>query len=258
MAQNPYSANQQPDLSLADYPDVASGSPVQPMPTSMPAIPRILPSLSSSQPGLDMLNLGIDPTVNYFDLNLAGQSQDIPNPAALAMPVSQPATNINPPTSYTSYYGVPPLQSDYDLTAPGIDWYPPYGVDPALPDLLFYTQPQGAAMIVAASSDPMAIDPMLPDLFAYDRPSNLTMPGPLMVDPALPDLKYPTLTQQVCMPDRPGDLDASALGTMHLDTQYQQLDAKPYPDVFFDQSGVNSTRVRRQDLLMRGLDSGEN
>ena len=78
-----------------------------------------------------------------------------------------------------------------------------------------------------------------------------------MVDPALPDLKYPTLTQEVHMPDRPGDLNDDALRTMHLSTTYKQLQGHDYPDVFFDQRGVNTTRNRRQTMLQHGLDTEE-
>jgi hypothetical protein len=255
--QNPYSADQQPDLSLADYPDVASGSPRQSMPVNPPTIPRSQPGLSTSQPGLDMMELGLDPTIQIHHLDLAGADCDIPAPSGLADPHPQPSVAVNLPTFYEPHFEVPPLQSSYNLTEPGIDWEPPFGVDPAIPDLTHYIQPKGAAMIIAALSDPLAIDPMAPDLSDYDRPSNLTMPGPLMVDPALPDLKYPTLTQEVHMPDRPSDLAASALDTMHLGATYRQLDDKDYPDVFFDQSGVNSTRERRAAMRERGLDSEE-
>src|SRR6266487_3900649 len=111
---------------------------------------------------------------------------------------------------------------------------PPFAAYPQLPDLSDYAHPYG-----------LAIQPALPedsaDLLASD----------------LPDLQHPDLTQQVHMQERPGDLDASALHIMHLEATYQQLNDKAYPEVFMDQSGINTTRTRHLDLLMRGLDAEE-
>lgn len=253
---NPYAADQQPNLSLADTPDVVSGSSVTNMPTSFPTIPRDLPGLSCSDPCGDMYNLGIDPTVSFDNLNLAGLNP-LPNP-----PYASDPNVMNTPTSGVSYFGIPPLSVtdgalNAALTAPAIDWKPPMGVDPALPDLLYYTQPMGAAPIIAAKSDPMAIDPMAPDLALYDRPDNLALLPPLMVDPNLPDLKYPTLTQQVTMPDRPGELADAALNIMHSDSTFKQVPSDTYEKLWMTQTGNNQARERRQGMLMLGLDREE-
>jgi len=47
------------------------------------------------------------------------------------------------------------------------------------------------------------------------------------------------------------------LEQMHQSPAYQQFGTVPYNQVFMDQSGVNSTRRRHYDLLMRGLDTVE-
>ncbi len=68
MATNPLSADQNPDLSLASTPNVASGSSV----TYMPTLHEPDHSLPSLKPG-DIERMGIDPNVPYEDLNLAGR-----------------------------------------------------------------------------------------------------------------------------------------------------------------------------------------
>ncbi len=179
----------------------------------------------------DVQMMGIDPNMPFFELNLAG-TQGVPSPTTLAS-ASRPSSAGNAPTFTLPDSGVPPLAA-YDLTAPGIDLHAPFAADPQLPDLSDYAHPYG-----------LAIQPALPedsaDLLASD----------------LPDLHHPDLTQQVHMQERPGDLDASALHIMHLEATYQQLNDKAYPEVFMDQSGINTTRTRHLDLLMRGLDAEE-
>lgn len=254
---NPYAADQQPNLSLADTPDVASGYGVTVMPTSMPPIPRELPDLSCADPCQDMIDLGIDPGVFYFDLNLGGINP-LPNP-----PYTDDANAVAPMTSTPS--NLPwtcPIQfSDgalqKALTDPGIDWKPPFGVDPALPDLTFYVQPKGMAPIIAAKSDPMAIDPIAPDLMLYDRPDNLALLPPLMVDPNLPDLKYPTLDQDVLMPDRPGELNPAAMNIMHGYSDDKQVPADDYESLWMTQTGNNSRRQRHLGMLDLGLEREE-
>jgi hypothetical protein len=173
--------------------------------------------------------LGIDPQLPFYDLNLAG-SQGVPDISVVSHPALPPTAN--PPTFTPPATDVPEL-APYDLTAPGIDLHNALQTDPLLPDLSDYAHPYG-----------LAIQPALPD-------------NQMQSDPLLPDLQHPDLTQQTQMPARPGDLADDALDVMHLGLIYQQLDAKTYPEVFLDQSGVNTTLSRHMDLLMRGLDQEE-
>jgi hypothetical protein len=173
--------------------------------------------------------LGIDPLLPFYDLNLAG-TQGVPDASIVGRPSSLPAAN--PPTFTVPAMDVPEL-APYDLTAPGIDLHNTLQIDPLLPDLSDYTHPYG-----------LTIQPVPPINQAQ-------------IDPLLPDLQHPDLTPPTQMSARPGDLATDALDTMHLGLTYQQLDAKTYPAVFLDQTGVNTTRSRHMDLLMRGLDQEE-
>ncbi|MDQ2884655.1 MAG: hypothetical protein M3Y39_01055 [Chloroflexota bacterium] len=177
----------------------------------------------------DVQMMGIDPAIPFYDLNLAG-SQGVPAPSQLA---HSPAPEANAPTFTYPNATVPPLAA-YDLTGPGIDLHDPRAADPQLPDLADYAHPRGLAIQ----------PPLWPDL--AEQPAS-----------DLPDLQHPDLTQQAHMQDRPGDLDVAALSAMHLQANYQQLDDKAYPEVFMDQSGMNSASSRHMDLLMRGLDAEE-
>ena len=177
----------------------------------------------------DVQMMGIDPEVPFYDLNLAG-SQGVPTPSQLT---HSPAPEINAPT-FTQPDTTAPSLAAHDLTEPGIDLHKPFAADPQVPDLADYAHPRGLAIQL----------PLWPD--AATQP-----------DSDLPDLQHPDLTQQVHMQDRPGDLDASALSTMHQQANCQQLDDKEYPEVFMDQSGMNSAPSRHMDLLMRGLDEEE-
>ncbi|MBA2396941.1 MAG: hypothetical protein H0V70_29825 [Ktedonobacteraceae bacterium] len=168
--------------------------------------------------------MGIDPLLPFYDLNLAG-TQGVPN---VGLPALPPV--MNPPTFTAPAMDMPEL-APYDLTAPGIDLNDSLQIDP--PDLSDYTHPYG-----------LDVQPVPPVNQAQ-------------IDPLLPDLQHPDLTQPTQMPARPGDLATDALDVMHLSLTYQQLDAKTYPAVFLDQSGVNTTRSRHMDLLMRGLDQKE-
>ena len=243
----------QPDLHLAGVStpqtDLSGGNFADSTPPQNIAVPP----LSSDDPNGDIHMLGIDPSVNYFMLNLAGNELSIPSPASLAAPAAQ--APVNAPTFTGPHFEAPP-NKPFDLTGPGIDALPPMTPDPQVADLLHAAQPAGL-MIIAASSNPMAPDAMVPDFSDYDRPNGLLMPGPLMVDPMQPDLQSPITTQQVIMPDRPGDLGDQAMQTMHMAVTYQQLDDVPYSEVFMNQDGMNNLRRRRFDLLMHGLDAVE-
>ncbi|HEV2581369.1 MAG TPA: hypothetical protein VGT44_11005, partial [Ktedonobacteraceae bacterium] len=145
-----------------------------------------------------------------------------------------------------------PLLRPYDLAGPGLDAIAPLRPDPQVGDLLRYGQPLGLRVYPAGDAAP---DPALPDLDDYDRPAGLAMPGALAVDP--PDLQSPMLAPQVTMPDRPADLSPGALDIMHDSASYRQLGDTPYREVYMDASGMNASRRRHLDLLMRGLDEEE-
>ncbi len=173
--------------------------------------------------------MGIDPQLPFYDLNLAG-SQGIPAANNIAHATMPPMSN--PPTFTRPDTDVPEL-APYDLTEPGINLHSTLSADPLLPDLSEYTHPYG-----------LTIQP---------SPGN----APLQIDPLLPDLQHPDLTQQMHMPERPGDLASDALQAMHQDATYQLLDDKTYPAMFMDATGSNTTRSRHMDLLMHGLDQEE-
>lgn len=203
----------------------------------------------SDDPSKNLRLMGISPDVPFYDLDLAG-TQGAPSPDQLAHPPSSP--EVNPPTFTRPDIHTPSL-APYDLVSPGIDLYAGFSPDPAIPDLDQYSHPYGLDI---NPDNPLAADPSLTAQPLYDRSESpainrdLTEPDPLQ-----PDLQHPDLTLQTQMRQRPGDLDPSALQTMHLSATYQQLDDKTYPAVFMDQSGMNTNRARRMDLLMRGLDA---
>lgn len=251
---------QQPDLNLAGIStpdtDLSGGNFTDASPPQRTAVPPF----PSDDPQRDLHLLGIDPEVPYFELNLAGSALPVPRPASLAartvVPASQSAeASTNAPTFGAPNYAVPALRP-YDLDEPGIDSIAPLQPDPQTGDLLQFARPIGLD-IYASSDTPMRSDPMAPDLDDYDRPAGLEMPGALAVDPALPDLQNPSLAQDVHMPDRPADLAPGALDVMHDDASYRQVGDTPYREVYMDASGMNSTRRRHMDLLMRGLDEEE-
>lgn len=204
-----------------------------------------------NDPSKNLHLLGISPDVPFYDLDLAG-TQGVPSPDQLAHPPASP--EINPPTFTQPDMHTPPL-APHDLTGPGIDLYPGFSPDPAIPDLDQYPHPYGLAI---NSHDPLAADPSLANSSLYDQPGGLAVKRAITEpDPLQPDLQHPDLAPQTRMQNRPGDLDPSALHTMHLGTTYQQIDDKTYPAVFMDQSGMNTSRSRHMDLLMRGLDAEE-
>jgi hypothetical protein len=214
-----------------------------------------VPALSTDDPDGDINQLGIDPAVNYFELNLAGNALPVASPARLAMPTPPAQAQGNAPTFSGPFASVPAIRS-FDLASPGIDALAPFEPDPATGDLLQFDRPRGLFML-AASEFPMMADPMMPDLSLYERPAALDMPGPLMVDPALPDLQHPTLDQQVEMQGRPGDLAQTALAMMHDLPAYQQLPADSAKALWMAQQGNNQARERHLGMLMLGLDQEE-
>jgi hypothetical protein len=214
-----------------------------------------VPALSTDDPDGDINQLGIDPAVNYFELNLAGNALPVASPAGLAMPTPPAQAQGNAPTFSGPFASVPVIRA-FDLASPGIDALAPFEPDLATGDLLQFDRPRGLFML-AASEFPMMPDPIMPDLSLYDRPAALNMPGPLMVDPALPDLQHPTLDQQVEMQGRPGDLAPVALAMMHDMPAYQQLPAGSAKALWMAQQGNNQARERHLGMLMLGLDQEE-
>lgn len=210
------------------------------------------PSQHGSSADLSML--GISPAVPFHDLNLAG-AQGVPPVEQVARTTS--AAPINPPTFSAPDMHVPTLAA-HDLAEPGIDLHPPFVANPLMPDLTEYDHPIGLDVYPdphTLSAARQQVDPLLADLLEYPQPAGMVITRDLATpDPLVPDLQHPDLTPQVRMLERPGDLDASALEVLHASATYQELEQKIYPGVFMDQSGVNSTRSRHMDLLMRGLD----
>ena len=196
----------------------------------------------------DLHMLGIVPGRPHTDLNLAG-AQGTPEVAMLARTV--PGAETIPPTFSAPTMQTPALAA-HDLTGAGIDLRPSLTPDPLLPDLAEYEHPMG---IQFPTATPLTSDQSMIGTSLAGQPADMTtVVDALMPDPLLPDLQHPTLIPEVQMQDRPGDLDSAALAMMHMDLSYQQLADKTYPAVFMDQSGMNDTRVRHLDLLMRGLD----
>ncbi|HLZ59417.1 MAG TPA: hypothetical protein VKR06_20930 [Ktedonosporobacter sp.] len=237
-----------PELNLAgsDGFNVASGKSIQSMPD--PGKPE--PSMPTLHGSPEMG--GIDPQTPVPSLNLAGV-EGVPPPAELLRPAQ---TTIHQPDYGMPGTSVPALQSN-DLATAGITYVPgsQYAPDPAMPDLTEYRHPYGLDI---QSNDIWAVDPSVADLLHYDVPGGITVRRhPQEADPLLPDLQHPDLTPDVQMSTRPGDLDPSALRQMHLSPDFARLGGESYPEVQFDQSGMNTTRRRHLDLLMGGLDTEE-
>lgn len=246
-----------PDLNLAGVSTPETSLAGGNFTDSTPPQNTAVPPLSTHDVDGDINQLGIDPAVNYFELNLAGNALPIPDPAKLATPTPPPPAQelANAPTFSGPFASVPSIRA-FDLTSPGIDAIAPFDADPATGDLLQFDRPRGLFML-AASEMPVMADPLVPDLSLYDRPAGLDMPGPLMIDPALPDLQHPTLEQPVAMPGRPTDLAPAALAMMHGLPAYEQLPATHSKALWMAQQGNNSARERHLGMLMLGLDQEE-
>lgn len=246
--QNPYSADQYPDLSLAMTPDTLSGSSLPYMPVPLPAIPREQPVLQCNDPGMELNMMGLVDTVPYFDLGLA-QSPALPTE------MSQYPSANNP--TFTAPSMTVPTNRPYDLQAPGIDHIPAMQPDPYTGDLLQFDHPHGLSLFALNQPDPLALppDPMLPDFADYDRPDNLIMPSPMSVDPSLPNLQSPDLEQEVHMQDRPGEMVDSNGDSPNLgpdgDNDDDDGPMPPYDEAY--QTPGLSHRQRKQDMLYRGL-----
>lgn len=252
----PASAGQvMPDLNLAGVSTPQTSLAGGNFTDSTPPQNIAVPPLSTTDPYGDMHLLGIDPAVNYFELNLAGNALPIADPASLARATPPAPERGNAPTFSEPFTSVPPIRA-FDLTSPGIDALAPFAADPATGDLLQFDRPHGL-FILAASELPMTPDPMMPDLNLYDRPAGLDFPNGMTVDPALPDLQHPTLDQQVEMPDRPTDLAPEALTMMRGLPAYEQLTGDNDKALWMAQQGNNAARERHLGMLMLGLDREE-
>lgn len=243
-----------PDLELAQYGVATSQTQLYTNSDSTGPVMNAMPALDSldHDPGVDIPQMGIDPSVPYFDLELANEFE-VKTPSQLAAPQSTGA--VVGPTFIAPDMCVPPLMAG-DLTGPGLDHVNEFEPDPTLPDLLNEDRP-GGMDITAASSNPLAIDPMAPDLDEYDRPPGLEMPGPLVADPALPDLQSPQLEQDVHMSGRPGDLAPDALDEMHDETEKEVLPEGDYKEQWMQQDGKATRRSRHMSMLTSGLDDGD-
>ena len=244
-----------PDLNLAGVSTPMTSLAGGNFTDSTPPQNTVVPPLSTDDVNGDINQMGIDPAVSYFELNLAGNAIPVPGPEKLAMPAAPAQELANAPT-FSGPFPAVPATRPFDLTGPGIDAIAPFEADSATGDLLQFDRPRGVFML-AASEMPTMADPMAPDLALYDRPAGLEMPGPLMVDPALPDLQHPTLDQAVEMPDRPGDLAPEALAMMRDLPAYAQLPDAHSKALWMAQQGNNSAHERRQGMLMLGLEQEE-
>src|SRR6202035_2565043 len=110
-----------------------------------------VPPLSTDDVDGDINQLGIDPAVNYFELNLADNTLPIPDPAKLAMPApSSPSQELaNAPTFSGPFTSVPSIRT-FDLTSPAIDVIAPFDADPAAGDLLQFDRPRGLFILAAS------------------------------------------------------------------------------------------------------------
>lgn len=196
--------------------------------------------------------LGLSPDTPMPQLNLAGVD-GVPAPEQLARTED---LSIHLPDFTEPQHEQPELQT-CDLLAPGIMLTQPgaFAADPQLPDLNEYQHPYGVD-IYNASAEAAALllpEPFLGRMLVYEIVNGVAVNQ----DPLLPDLQRPALPLDVQMQERPGDLASGALEQMHMQPLYQQLDHVPYDEVFMEQSGINSTQRRHNELLMGGLDAVE-
>lgn len=148
---------------------------------------------------------------------------------------------------------------------PSFTLMPPFEPDPLLPDTIAYMHPDGLDI----HSQVTDMDPLL----VSDMPSEEDVDASLLAslgfsaldvqsgmsatDPLIPSLQHPDPLAPLPSAEdgRPGDLDPSALAILHQTASYQQIASHSYPQVWMDQSGMNSTRSRHLTLLDDGLSS---
>ncbi len=239
-----------PDLGLAQYGVSTPMTAIHTNAGSSGPVDCELPQLVGAN---DIANMGIDPSVPYYDLELAN-AFEVQTPAELSAPNG--IGSVIEPTFRAPDMSVPRLQAS-DLSEPGLDYVHGLEPDPQTGDLLDFAKPGGLTTIAAWNTDPMAPDPAAPDLGEYDHPAGLGMLAAIMPDPALPDLQAPTLEPEVHMQDRPGDLADNALGEMHSDPTYNALPSDSTNELWMQQAGNNQRRERHMGMLELGLDSEE-
>lgn len=212
------------------------------------------PALSSSDPERDLHLMGIDPSVSYFDLNLAGSDLPVARPEQLAdMQTVRPTGEVHAQTFSGQNYAVPPLKP-FDLSEIGLDAIAPFEPDPQCGDLLGFSEPLGIE-IHAATSDPLQAD--LPQLKDDALPEDLSSAGVELLDPLHPLLQHPEVALAVSMQERPAELSPAAMDILHEAPTYEQLPAGRYDDLWMAQAGNNAARERHLGMLMLGLDSEE-
>jgi hypothetical protein len=244
-----------PDLNLAGWPQ--SGSSIQVMPDPGKPMPVEYPLVG------DPTCAGYEPSnPSPSAPNLAGVNGWSPSPASLMPDGGMFPGGYGTHTIIQPDYGVPSsnqpsLQSMSVEPAVSLDVAAEFQPDPMHPDLTAYNRPYGLDFHnTGGVSDLFKPDPVLQDLTNPDIPNgispvirNLDQP-----DPDVPDLQNPQLTPDVHMTTRPGDLDPSALSTMHQDPTVQST--VPYPQSHMDGSvaTMNNRRRRHFDLLTSGLE----
>jgi hypothetical protein len=236
---------------------------------------RSIPDLSSSPE-----NSGLDPSQALPRLNLAG-SDGLPSPAQIARSMN-PLDRTSDSSIHTPDFGLPdmtmPNLHPYDLVAPGID---DYGADPSQPDLAIgniltgVQRPYGLDIYSldddsddndinlfgspARSDDEEDFvwpDITLDDLLDFAIPQDFPVINQLSQrDPTLPDMHHLSLDQDVHMSTRPGDLASGALDILYTQQTDDGTGGIPYPEVFMNQTGMNTTRRRHMDLLEDGLEN---
>jgi hypothetical protein len=198
---------------------------------------------------------GIDPSVPYIHLNLAGE-MGMPTPdilmAAADNSIKEP-TFISPDMTPSKLW-----PGDLSKSELNYSYGSEFSADPLMPDLTDYCQPDGLT-IHNYNGDKAGLfvpDPQLDDLLDYDVPNGMPASNyPLDPDPSLPDLQDPDLTPDVEMCERPCELDPRSLDVMKQAPSWQDVKDLPYTQSRMDISGNNSSRRRKQDLRMRGLDA---
>jgi hypothetical protein len=163
-----------------------------------------------------------------------------------------------PASVHTPDFGVPdmtmPDLRPYNLVEPGIEYVQGMecAPDSLIVDLNEYVRPYGLDFynLNEEGANIFKPDPVMGEQgWGQDAQGMQVIDHALQVDPAMPDLQHPQLEQEVHMLTRPGDLAPDALRG-----QPDEVNAVPYEQSFMDQDGMNTTRRRHMDLLLRGLE----
>jgi hypothetical protein len=130
-----------PDLGLAQYGVATPKTAIYPNSNSTGPVKTDLPPLDDGDPYGSLNQMGIDPDVPYFDLDLANEFE-VQTPSQLAARTG--IGQVNAPTFYEPGTAVPALKPA-DLQAPEIEPHQPFQVDPYAGDLLDFDRPTGCA-----------------------------------------------------------------------------------------------------------------